>query len=142
MVLSIDFHITLPPAMLQEVIDKAEGAEAAKEEKSELEELKRLLPEIAEKIEDAKESQRTAAAASEAIHQTLVSCIRAIMQMHEACYPLFSALQWLMTNLISACIIFYEYGTALTTQKKKKKKWRSSWACGSFRMQRQWLKRQ
>ncbi|XP_042614356.1 histone-binding protein N1/N2-like isoform X1 [Cyprinus carpio] len=58
-------------AMLQEVIDKAEGAEAAKEEKSELEELKQLLPEIAEKIEDAKESQRTAAAASEAIHQTL-----------------------------------------------------------------------
>lgn len=58
-------------AMLQEVIDKAEGAEAAKEEKSELEELKQLLPEITEKIEDAKESQRTAAAASEAIHQTL-----------------------------------------------------------------------
>ncbi|XP_016140203.1 nuclear autoantigenic sperm protein isoform X2 [Sinocyclocheilus grahami] len=58
-------------AMIQEVIDKAEGAEAAKEEKSELEELKQLLPEIAEKIEDAKESQRTAAAASEAIHQTL-----------------------------------------------------------------------
>ncbi|XP_058636215.1 nuclear autoantigenic sperm protein isoform X3 [Onychostoma macrolepis] len=58
-------------AMLQEVIDKAEGAEAAKEEKGELEELKQLLPEITEKIEDAKESQRTAAAASEAIHQTL-----------------------------------------------------------------------
>ncbi|XP_016088014.1 histone-binding protein N1/N2-like isoform X1 [Sinocyclocheilus grahami] len=57
-------------AMLQEVIDKAEGAEAAKE-KSELEELKQLLPEITEKIEDAKEGQRTAAAASEAIHQTL-----------------------------------------------------------------------
>ncbi|XP_016346929.1 nuclear autoantigenic sperm protein isoform X4 [Sinocyclocheilus anshuiensis] len=55
-------------AMIQEVIDKTEGA---KEEKSELEELKQLLPEIAEKIEDAKESQRTAAAASEAIHQTL-----------------------------------------------------------------------
>ncbi|XP_052415155.1 histone-binding protein N1/N2-like isoform X1 [Carassius gibelio] len=58
-------------AMLQEVIDKSEGAEAAKEEKSELEELKLLLPEITEKIEDAKEGQRTAAAASEAIHQTL-----------------------------------------------------------------------
>ncbi|XP_051753969.1 nuclear autoantigenic sperm protein isoform X2 [Ctenopharyngodon idella] len=58
-------------AMLQEMIDKAEGAEAAKEEKNELEELKQLLPEITEKIEDAKESQRTAAAASEAIHQTL-----------------------------------------------------------------------
>ncbi|KAK9973366.1 hypothetical protein ABG768_024102 [Culter alburnus] len=57
-------------AMLQEVIDKAEGAEAAKE-KNELEELKQLLPEITEKIEDAKESQRTAAAASVAIHQTL-----------------------------------------------------------------------
>ncbi|XP_059416203.1 histone-binding protein N1/N2-like isoform X5 [Carassius carassius] len=58
-------------AMLQELIEKAEGAEAAKEEKRELEELKQLLPEIAEKIEDAKESQRTSAAASEAIHQTL-----------------------------------------------------------------------
>ncbi|XP_073707990.1 nuclear autoantigenic sperm protein isoform X1 [Garra rufa] len=58
-------------AMLQEVIDKAEGEEAAKEEKKELEELKQLLPEIAEKIEDAKESQRTGGAASEAIHQTL-----------------------------------------------------------------------
>ncbi|XP_050967481.1 nuclear autoantigenic sperm protein isoform X3 [Labeo rohita] len=58
-------------AMLQEIIDKAEGEEAAKEEKNELEELKQLLPEITEKIEDAKESQRTAAAASEAIHQTL-----------------------------------------------------------------------
>lgn len=58
-------------AMLQEVIDKAEGEDAAKEEKGEFEELKQLLPEIKEKIEDAKESQRTAAAASEAIHQTL-----------------------------------------------------------------------
>ncbi|XDV35731.1 hypothetical protein PO909_005621 [Leuciscus waleckii] len=58
-------------AMLQEVIDKAEGAEAAKEEKTELEELKQLLPEITEKIEDAKEGQRTAPMASEAIHQTL-----------------------------------------------------------------------
>lgn len=93
MILLIDFHFTLPPAILQEVINKAEGAEAAKEEKNELEELKQLLPEIAEKIEDAKESQRTTAAASEAIHQTLVSCIRAIMQMHEACYPMFNALQ-------------------------------------------------
>ncbi|MCI4375607.1 hypothetical protein PGIGA_G00111510 [Pangasianodon gigas] len=58
-------------AMLQEVIDKTEGAEGAAEEKRELEELKQLLPEIAEKVEDAKESQRTAPAASEAIHQTL-----------------------------------------------------------------------
>ncbi|XP_066522793.1 nuclear autoantigenic sperm protein isoform X2 [Hoplias malabaricus] len=58
-------------AMLQEVIDKAEGPEVAKEEKIELEELKQLLPEITEKVEDAKDSQRTAAAASEAIHQTL-----------------------------------------------------------------------
>ncbi|KAG1938494.1 nuclear autoantigenic sperm protein isoform X1 [Pimephales promelas] len=57
-------------AMLQEVIDKTEGAEATKE-KTELEELKQLLPEITEKIEDAKEGQRTAAVASEAIHQTL-----------------------------------------------------------------------
>ncbi|XP_062853167.1 nuclear autoantigenic sperm protein isoform X1 [Trichomycterus rosablanca] len=58
-------------AMLQEVIDEAEGEEGAKDEKQELEELKQLLPEISEKVEDAKESQRTAAAASEAIHQTL-----------------------------------------------------------------------
>ncbi|KAF5903204.1 histone-binding protein N1/N2-like isoform X2, partial [Clarias magur] len=58
-------------AMLQEVIDKTEGAEGAAEEKRELEELKQLLPEISEKVEDAKESQRTASAASEAIHQTL-----------------------------------------------------------------------
>lgn len=61
-----------PTAMLQEAIDKTEGAEGAAEEKRELEELKQLLPEIAEKVEDAKESQRTASAASEAIHQTLV----------------------------------------------------------------------
>ncbi|KAG7326257.1 hypothetical protein KOW79_009658 [Hemibagrus wyckioides] len=58
-------------AMLQEIIDKTEGAEGAAEEKRELEELKQLLPEISEKVEDAKESQRTAAVASEAIHQTL-----------------------------------------------------------------------
>ncbi|XP_060775957.1 nuclear autoantigenic sperm protein isoform X2 [Neoarius graeffei] len=58
-------------AMLQEIIDKAEGTEGAAEEKHELEELKQLLPEITEKVEDARESQRTASAASEAIHQTL-----------------------------------------------------------------------
>ncbi|XP_055077518.1 nuclear autoantigenic sperm protein [Periophthalmus magnuspinnatus] len=58
-------------AMLQEAIDKAEGTEAASEEKNELEELKLLLPEIREKVEDAKESQRTASAASRAIQQTL-----------------------------------------------------------------------
>ncbi|GAA6086050.1 nuclear autoantigenic sperm protein isoform X3 [Tachysurus ichikawai] len=58
-------------AMLQEVIDKTEGAEGAAEEKRELEELKELLPEIVEKVEDAKESQRTAPAATEAIQQTL-----------------------------------------------------------------------
>ncbi|XP_017335848.1 nuclear autoantigenic sperm protein isoform X6 [Ictalurus punctatus] len=57
--------------MLQEVIDKTEGAEGAAEEKRELAELKQLLPEIAEKVEDAKESQQTAPSASEAIHQTL-----------------------------------------------------------------------
>lgn len=60
--------------MLQVVIDKAEGLETVQEEKTEFEELKQLLPEITEKIEDAKESQRTAATASAAIHQTLVSC--------------------------------------------------------------------
>lgn len=58
--------------MLQEVIDKAEGADAAAEEKSELEELKQLLPDIRERVEDAKESQRTASTASQAIQQTLV----------------------------------------------------------------------
>lgn len=58
-------------AMLQEVIDAAEGADGAAEEKTEIEELKRLLPDIKEKVEDAKESQRTASAASHAIQQTL-----------------------------------------------------------------------
>ncbi|XP_030583339.1 nuclear autoantigenic sperm protein isoform X2 [Archocentrus centrarchus] len=58
-------------AMLQEVIDAAEGADGAAEEKNELEELKLLLPDIREKVEDAKESQRTASAASQAIQQTL-----------------------------------------------------------------------
>ncbi|TRY59224.1 hypothetical protein DNTS_014617, partial [Danionella cerebrum] len=57
-------------AMLQEVIDKAEGEEATKAT-NELEELKQLLPEINEKIDDAKETQRTGAVTSEAIHQTL-----------------------------------------------------------------------
>uniref|UniRef100_A0A3Q3F8W7 Nuclear autoantigenic sperm protein (histone-binding) n=1 Tax=Labrus bergylta TaxID=56723 RepID=A0A3Q3F8W7_9LABR len=57
-------------AMLQEVIAAADGAAA--EEKTELEELKQLLPDIREKIEDAKESQRTASSASQAIQQTLV----------------------------------------------------------------------
>lgn len=64
--------------MLQEVIDKAEAEEeAVKENQTELEELKQLLPEIKEKVEDAKESQRTAAAASVAIQQTMVSCLHA-----------------------------------------------------------------
>ncbi|KAM7409809.1 hypothetical protein PAMA_001350 [Pampus argenteus] len=58
-------------AMLQEVIDAAEGADGAADEKGEMEELKRLLPDIKEKVEDAKESQRTASAASHAIQQTL-----------------------------------------------------------------------
>lgn len=59
--------------MLQEAIAAAEGAGDASEEKTELEELKQLLPDIREKVEDAKESQRTASAASQAIQQTLVS---------------------------------------------------------------------
>uniref|UniRef100_A0A3Q1EW66 Nuclear autoantigenic sperm protein (histone-binding) n=1 Tax=Acanthochromis polyacanthus TaxID=80966 RepID=A0A3Q1EW66_9TELE len=59
-------------AMLQKVIDAAEGADGAAEEKNEMEELKLLLPDIREKVEDAKESQRTASAASQAIQQTLV----------------------------------------------------------------------
>lgn len=66
--------------MLQEVIDKAEAEEeAVKENQTELEELKQLLPEIKEKVEDAKESQRTAAAASVAIQQTMVRCLYAIL---------------------------------------------------------------
>lgn len=60
-------------AMLQEVIAAAEGTDGAAEEKVEMEELKQLLPDIREKVEDAKESQRTASAASQAIQQTLVS---------------------------------------------------------------------
>lgn len=59
-------------AMLQELISKAEGEEAAKEQRNELEELQQLLPDIKEKVEDAKESQRTTAAASFAIQQTMV----------------------------------------------------------------------
>ncbi|XP_032381657.1 nuclear autoantigenic sperm protein isoform X2 [Etheostoma spectabile] len=55
-------------AMLQEVID---AADVAAEEKNEMEELKQLLPDIREKVEDAKESLRTASAASQAIQQTL-----------------------------------------------------------------------
>ncbi|XP_039887449.1 nuclear autoantigenic sperm protein-like isoform X7 [Simochromis diagramma] len=58
-------------AMLQEVIDAAEGTDGAAEEKNELDELKLLLPDIREKVEDAKESQKTASAASQAIQQTL-----------------------------------------------------------------------
>ncbi|XP_078480468.1 LOW QUALITY PROTEIN: histone-binding protein N1/N2-like [Lampetra planeri] len=58
-------------AMLQEVIDAAEGADGSTEEKNEMDELKQLLPDIREKVEDAKESQRTASAASQAIQQTL-----------------------------------------------------------------------
>lgn len=60
----------LSTAMLQEAIGAAE-------EKNEMEELKQLLPDIREKVEDAKESQRTARAASQAIQQTLVSkCVQ------------------------------------------------------------------
>lgn len=56
--------------MLQEVIDAAEDGNA--EHKNEMEELKLLLPDVREKVEDAKESQRMASAASQAIQQTLV----------------------------------------------------------------------
>ncbi|XP_075341998.1 nuclear autoantigenic sperm protein isoform X4 [Odontesthes bonariensis] len=58
-------------AMLQEIIDAVEGDDGAAEEENELEELRLLLPDIREKVEDAKESQRTASAASQAIQQTL-----------------------------------------------------------------------
>ncbi|KAG7268172.1 hypothetical protein CRUP_025416 [Coryphaenoides rupestris] len=60
-------------AVLQKVIDSAEGAEEAAAEKTELEELNQLLPDITEKVADAKESQRTASVASLAIQQTLIS---------------------------------------------------------------------
>ncbi|XP_030229144.1 nuclear autoantigenic sperm protein isoform X2 [Gadus morhua] len=58
-------------AVLQKVIDAAEGAEGADgaaKEKTEQEELRQLLPEVTEKVADAKESQR---AASLAIRQAL-----------------------------------------------------------------------
>ncbi|XP_061636311.1 nuclear autoantigenic sperm protein isoform X1 [Phyllopteryx taeniolatus] len=58
-------------AMLQDLIDAAEGTEGLTEAKTELEELKQLLPDIREKIEDAEETQKTASAASQAIQQTL-----------------------------------------------------------------------
>lgn len=58
-------------AVLQKVIDAAEGTEGAAAEKTEWEELKQLLPDITEKVADAKESQRTASVASLAIQQTL-----------------------------------------------------------------------
>lgn len=57
-------------ALLQEA-----RADATSDDKSELEELKLLLPDIREKVEDAKESQRTASAASQAIQQTLVGLL-------------------------------------------------------------------
>ncbi|CAL8268090.1 unnamed protein product [Arctogadus glacialis] len=55
-------------AVLQKVIDAAEGADGAGKEKTEQEELRQLLPEVTEKVADAKESQR---AASLAIRQAL-----------------------------------------------------------------------
>ncbi|CAL8396332.1 unnamed protein product [Boreogadus saida] len=57
-------------AVLQKVIDAAEGADgdAAAKEKTEQEELRQLLPEVTEKVADAKESQR---AASLAVRQAL-----------------------------------------------------------------------
>jgi len=58
-------------AMLQEAIDAAEGPDGAADERKEMEELNLLLPDIKEKVEDAKESQRTASAASQAIQHTL-----------------------------------------------------------------------
>ncbi|XP_056460687.1 nuclear autoantigenic sperm protein [Gadus chalcogrammus] len=55
-------------AVLQKVIDAAEGADGAAKEKTEQEELRQLLPDVTEKVADAKESQR---AASLAIRQAL-----------------------------------------------------------------------
>ncbi len=106
---------------------------AAKEEKGELEELKRLLPEISEKIEDAKESQRTAAAASEAIHQTLVSCIRAIMQMHVQCFAVADD-----KSDISLYYTFNEYGTALSTQSGDQVGHVGHSGCSDKWLKRQW----
>ncbi|XP_059922172.1 nuclear autoantigenic sperm protein isoform X1 [Gadus macrocephalus] len=47
-------------AVLQKVIDTAEGADGAAKEKTEQEELRQLLPDVTEKVADAKESQRAA----------------------------------------------------------------------------------
>ncbi|XP_019715444.1 nuclear autoantigenic sperm protein isoform X4 [Hippocampus comes] len=58
-------------AMLQDLIDAAEGTDGGKEATTEMEELKQLLPDIREKIEDAEETQKTSSAASQAIQQTL-----------------------------------------------------------------------
>lgn len=69
---SVVFTPCMSLAMLQEVMATAEE-EAAAEDNSEMEELKQLLPDIRERIEDAKESQKTASTASQAIQQTLVS---------------------------------------------------------------------
>lgn len=74
------FCVCVCVAMLQEIIDAAKDAAAA-EEKNEMEELKLLLPEIREKVEDAKESQRTASAASQAIQQTLVRAHKSLCVM-------------------------------------------------------------
>lgn len=59
------------------------AADGAAEEKNEMEELKQLLPDIRGKVEDAKESQRTAIAASQAIQQTLVSTLKCIFVFPE-----------------------------------------------------------
>ncbi|XP_077573909.1 nuclear autoantigenic sperm protein-like isoform X2 [Stigmatopora nigra] len=58
-------------AMLQDLLDAADGKETTTEARTEIEDLKLLLPDIREKIEDALETQKTASAASLAIQQTL-----------------------------------------------------------------------
>ncbi|XP_077464034.1 nuclear autoantigenic sperm protein isoform X2 [Stigmatopora argus] len=58
-------------AMLQDLLDAADGKETTTEARTEVEDLKQLLPDIREKIEDALETQKTASAASLAIQQTL-----------------------------------------------------------------------
>uniref|UniRef100_A0A3Q0RLT6 Nuclear autoantigenic sperm protein (histone-binding) n=1 Tax=Amphilophus citrinellus TaxID=61819 RepID=A0A3Q0RLT6_AMPCI len=105
-------------AMLQEVIDAAEGADGAAEEKNELEELKLLLPDIREKVEDAKESQRTASAASQAIQQTLVSAqdLVSILLFHNIYMP-FYKLGY--TSLVTSHLLFLPFCPGFVSAQRK-----------------------
>lgn len=93
--------------MLQDAINTAEGAGDASEEKTELEELKQLLPDIREKVEDAKESQRTASAASQAIQQTLVGA------KEPNCLGIESGRQ--LDGMFSHRLLFYQGGASTSS---------------------------